>query len=484
MKIGDHSERSGSYRLGNLLVVLHWCASLTIILSGFTFIPARINGDFNEYVFPAWALTQIVVIAILCFIPQITVIRRKSMANWASPLRMCVLFLLGMAWYLGAEVILPQDGNFWLIGVIPSAICLSIASVMGFLFVIDYCRATSEEGFWKHAAPGAIIAAFLVFFPISIFPLASTVMCCIVAVAWYIARRHLSASLTEYETALPDDAHDRRRMPAVMASTAALFFAGGMICPLVVNPTSLLSAHYTELYVLSFIALVIALTCIPALGYLHGVYAHVKICVLVSGFAYCFQVLMGNALVGIAAAVLLGSFAVNASMMLYVLSQFIGDPRVFTMRFWGCVTLIFLAFFAGIAIASISIHSSGDAEIEPFVAFSLCSYMVFVIFFRESWTFHKPESLDVKRIAVTPILENSPEEELYSRCHTIAYDYKLTEREAEVLLCLGEGWSVPAVARRLMISQDTTRTHVKHIYTKLDIHSRDELVKIIKNPDK
>ena len=34
-----------------------------------------------------------------------------------------------------------------------------------------------------------------------------------------------------------------------------------------------------------------------------------------------------------------------------------------------------------------------------------------------------------------------------------------------------------------MVSQDTVRTHVKHIYAKIGIHSRDDLVEIIKMPD-
>ena len=38
-------------------------------------------------------------------------------------------------------------------------------------------------------------------------------------------------------------------------------------------------------------------------------------------------------------------------------------------------------------------------------------------------------------------------------------------------------------AQRLMVSQDTVRTHVKHIYAKIGIHSRDDLVEIIKMPD-
>lgn len=89
----------------------------------------------------------------------------------------------------------------------------------------------------------------------------------------------------------------------------------------------------------------------------------------------------------------------------------------------------------------------------------------------------------MKRIAVTPLLANSLENELHGRCQAIADAYQLTDRETEVLTCLSEGWSIPAAAQRLMVSQDTVRTHVKHIYAKIGIHSRDDLVEIIKMPD-
>lgn len=269
----------------------------------------------------------------------------------------------------------------------------------------------------------------------------------------------------------------------VLGSTTALLFAGGMICPIVMNPTSLASASYTMLYILSLLSLTIILTITPALGCLRSIYSYAKVCVVLSALAYCFLVCAGDALVGATAAVLLGAFTVNVSMMFYVLSQCLGDPRVRSLRFWGAALLVFLAFFLGIALASMAIHASGDRDIDRFVVLSLCSYLFFIVCFRESWSFQKPQALAVKRITVTPLLANSLENELHGRCQAIADVYQLTDRETEVLTCLSEGWSIPAAAQRLMVSQDTVRTHVKHIYAKIGIHSRDDLVEIIKMPD-
>jgi DNA-binding NarL/FixJ family response regulator len=49
---------------------------------------------------------------------------------------------------------------------------------------------------------------------------------------------------------------------------------------------------------------------------------------------------------------------------------------------------------------------------------------------------------------------------------------ELTERETEVLGCLGEGLSNQQIARRLRISETTVKTHVSRVLTKLDLRSR------------
>jgi LuxR family maltose regulon positive regulatory protein len=52
----------------------------------------------------------------------------------------------------------------------------------------------------------------------------------------------------------------------------------------------------------------------------------------------------------------------------------------------------------------------------------------------------------------------------------------LSPREAEVLRFLRGPLSMPEIARELYVSVNTIRTHVKHIYAKLDVHARSEAV--------
>lgn len=58
----------------------------------------------------------------------------------------------------------------------------------------------------------------------------------------------------------------------------------------------------------------------------------------------------------------------------------------------------------------------------------------------------------------------------------IAHERGLTKCEIEVLSLLLEGRSVPYIQKLLYISEGTARTHTKHIYTKLGVHSKQELI--------
>ena len=53
----------------------------------------------------------------------------------------------------------------------------------------------------------------------------------------------------------------------------------------------------------------------------------------------------------------------------------------------------------------------------------------------------------------------------------------LSERELDVLRLLGTELDGPAIARELMVSLNTVRTHTKHIYAKLAVTNRRAAVR-------
>ncbi|BDE95437.1 hypothetical protein CE91St30_07700 [Raoultibacter timonensis] len=46
---------------------------------------------------------------------------------------------------------------------------------------------------------------------------------------------------------------------------------------------------------------------------------------------------------------------------------------------------------------------------------------------------------------------------------------------------LGKGRSAPFIADSLFISKGTVKTHTRHIYDKMGVHSKQELLDIIEN---
>lgn len=61
----------------------------------------------------------------------------------------------------------------------------------------------------------------------------------------------------------------------------------------------------------------------------------------------------------------------------------------------------------------------------------------------------------------------------------IASRYFLSAREIDVLTLLVAGRNGPYIAEHLCVSDNTVKTHVRHIYTKLDVHNRQELLDLV-----
>ena len=66
-----------------------------------------------------------------------------------------------------------------------------------------------------------------------------------------------------------------------------------------------------------------------------------------------------------------------------------------------------------------------------------------------------------------------------ARVEEFALSRGLTAREAQVLVQLARGWSANAIASELGITQNTAWAHIKRIYVKLDVHSKQELIEYV-----
>ena len=57
----------------------------------------------------------------------------------------------------------------------------------------------------------------------------------------------------------------------------------------------------------------------------------------------------------------------------------------------------------------------------------------------------------------------------------------LTERETEIFSMLARGRNGTFIMEHYVISRNTVKSHIKHIYAKLDVHSQQELIDLVES---
>ena len=65
------------------------------------------------------------------------------------------------------------------------------------------------------------------------------------------------------------------------------------------------------------------------------------------------------------------------------------------------------------------------------------------------------------------------------RCERAAQMYGLSSKEAEVMVLAAKGRSVQRIQEALGIAASTVNTHISHIYRKMDVHCRQEMLDLI-----
>lgn len=75
--------------------------------------------------------------------------------------------------------------------------------------------------------------------------------------------------------------------------------------------------------------------------------------------------------------------------------------------------------------------------------------------------------------------EENERTRLARRCATVADEHHLTPREQEVMELLAQGKSLSGVAHELIIAEGTAKAHTRHIYEKLGINTRQELLDLL-----
>ena len=67
------------------------------------------------------------------------------------------------------------------------------------------------------------------------------------------------------------------------------------------------------------------------------------------------------------------------------------------------------------------------------------------------------------------------------KCEAVANTFLLSRRETEILFFLAKGHNAAYIQEKLYISEGTAKTHIRHIYRKLDVHSQQELMRTVED---
>lgn len=77
-------------------------------------------------------------------------------------------------------------------------------------------------------------------------------------------------------------------------------------------------------------------------------------------------------------------------------------------------------------------------------------------------------------IPVQPMIDR-----ISKQCQAVRLAFRLSDREAEIAELVVRGQTVARIAEKLGVSENTVRTHVKRVHTKLDVHSKEELANLV-----
>lgn len=136
--------------------------------------------------------------------------------------------------------------------------------------------------------------------------------------------------------------------------------------------------------------------------------------------------------------------------------------------------------YLGIEIGATAGHiSAGALDAHTAGAIALVAGFAFVSFL---WLFFRRFSFSdtIRGVAsIKPVIVSASESTQEIACKRLAELHGLTERECEIFAMMAKGRNTKFIQERLVISPNTVRSHIKHIYQKLDVHSQQELINLV-----
>lgn len=145
------------------------------------------------------------------------------------------------------------------------------------------------------------------------------------------------------------------------------------------------------------------------------------------------------------------------------------------------IVMVSAMLLADVAVVALSLQDGFDYSDFMFrTLFSSCGIAVLVVLLigplprlRE----HIERAQGSNGATILP----DPHASLRERCDRFAAHFGLTARETDVLQLIAAGRDVPYIEGELVLAKSTVKTHIKHIYEKCGVSSRQDLLDLIQN---
>ncbi|NLG11105.1 MAG: helix-turn-helix transcriptional regulator [Coriobacteriaceae bacterium] len=138
-----------------------------------------------------------------------------------------------------------------------------------------------------------------------------------------------------------------------------------------------------------------------------------------------------------------------------------------TIKIFG---IVFAAWMAGPLVGAQLNHELITAGMLPVTEVSMV-VGVFIMVLIYCFVFRETDIADTTMEGRTGAFEE--------KCAQVSWKHRLTERESELLTHLARGRDAGWIQEEFCLSKSTVSTHRQHIYEKLGVHTRQELIDLI-----
>ena len=130
------------------------------------------------------------------------------------------------------------------------------------------------------------------------------------------------------------------------------------------------------------------------------------------------------------------------------------------------------ALYAAGSIAWVLFLGNADAVENLIVIIAI--YALTIAAMRFGWSKRDAAPKENESNAATVVTDA-----LERRCAEVAEAYRLSPRESEVLMLLAQGRTRTYIQEELVLAENTVKSHVAHIYTKLGVRDRQDMIDIV-----